>query len=384
MTPTQSRFVNSTYSQEEEDCRQAIRAFLDAELDPHHDKFINDLEFDRQFWRKAGKAGLLGAVIPEEYGGPGLNDIISVILSQELGRTIGAATVGSSLEADLATHILMSAGSEEHRRRFAPGILEGEILQCVAMTEPDAGSDVTAIRTTAVLDGDEYIVNGTKVFISNANKADIIYLAVKTDPSKRGAGMSLLLVESNTPGITVSPIKTMGCPAYDLGELHFDNVRVPAQNLLLGEGRAMEILMATLMLDRLQVSARALGEAELALRLTLDHVKTRKAFGSPIADFQGTQFALAEMKTEIEVGRTFLHDGVTKLREGRLTHPDAAMIKLWVPQMTTRVIDKAFQLFGGYAFMDEMPISRLYTASRLHRLYVGTDEMQKITIARAM
>ncbi len=383
MTQIQDGF-GETFTEVEEDCRTVIRAFLDTELEPNHDKFVGDLEYDREFWRRAGRAGILGATIPEEYGGPGLGETISVILSQELGRSIGAATIGSSLEADLATHMLMDHGSEEWKRKLAPGILAGEVLQCVAITEPDAGSDITSIRTTAVRDGDDYVVNGTKVFISNANKADIIYLAVKTDPTKRGSGMSVLIVEADSPGITRAPLKTMGCAAYDVAEIHFEDVRVPADNLMGAEGKAMEILMGTLMLDRLQVSARALGEAELALRLTLEHVKDRTAFGGRIFDFQNTQFVLADMKTEIEAGRAFLLDGVRKMRSGALAHPDASMVKLWVTQMTGRVIDKALQLFGGFGFMDEMPISRIYTANRIHRLYVGTDEMQKITIARSL
>lgn len=381
-TATERR--DSPFSEEEEDCREVIRAFLDAELEPNHDKFVGDLDYDREFWRKAGRAGILGATIPEDLGGPGLDPSVSIILSQELGRSIGAATIGSSLEADLATHMMVDHASQAWRERLAPKILAGEVLQSVAMTEADAGSDVTAIRTTAVRDGDDYVVNGTKIFISNANKADIIYVAVKTDPTKRGRGMSLLLVEADSPGITRSPLKTMGCAAYDVAELHFEDVRVPVANLMGEEGTAMSMLMGTLMLDRLQISARALGEAELALRLTLDHVKDRQAFGQPIFDFQNTQFVLADMKTEIEAGRALLHDGVRRMKAGTLEHQHASMVKLWVTQMSGRVIDRALQLFGGYGFMDEMPISRVYTANRIHRLYVGTDEMQKITIARSL
>lgn len=382
--PSYNDRPNSPFTDEEEDCRDVIRAFLDDVLEPNHEKFVGDLEYDKEFWRSAGRAGILGAMLPEELGGPDLSPSVSIILSQELGRSVGAATIGSSLEADMATHLLVDHAPEEWRERLAPGILSGEVMQSVAITEPNAGSDITAIRMTAVRDGDEYVLNGSKVFISNANKANIIYVAVKTDPSRRGSGMSVIIVEGDAPGLTRSPLKTMGCAAYDVAELHFDDVRVPAANLVGSEGTAMSILMGTLMLDRLQISARALGEAELALRLTIEHVKDREAFGHAIFDYQNTQFVLADMKTEIEASRAMLHDGVRRMTAGTLEHPDASMVKLFVTQTSARIIDRALQLFGGYGFMDEMPISRIYTANRIHRLYVGTDEMQKITIARSL
>jgi acyl-CoA dehydrogenase len=310
--------------------------------------------------------------------------LCGVVLMQELGRSIGGATIGSSISNDISTHILLKGASEELKRRWLPGIMRGEISQCMPMTEPGAGSDVGALRTTALLDGDHYVLNGTKCFISNGNKADLMYVVAKTDPSLGSKGLSVLLVESATAGVSRTRMKPMGFPAYDLAEIHFDNVRVPAGNLFLGEGRAMEILLPTFPLDHLELSARALGEAELAFSLAHDYVKQRKAFGQAVFDFQNTQFKLAEMKTDIEVGRSFLHDGVRKHRAGNYGIPDGAMIKLWIPEMSARVVDNALQMFGGSGYMDEMAISRIYRANRVYRIYAGTSEIQKSVIARRL
>lgn len=372
------------FTEEEQYARRTIRAFLDKELDPHHEKFIGDIEYDRAFWRKAGAAGILGSAVPEELGGAGLTPLVAVIISQELGRSIGGATVGTSISADLATHVLVDHGSQEQQAKYLPGVLTGEVTQAFGITEPDAGSDVTAIRTTALRDGDDYVINGAKTYICNAYKADLLYVLAKTDPSQRGKGMSVLAVPGDTPGITRRLLPTMGPAAYDLAELHFDDVRVPESALMEGEGQAMRILMGTFTLDRLQVASRALGEAELAYALTVEQVKNRDVFGQKVFDFQNTKFVLADMKTDIEVGRSQLYDGIRKYRAGKFTFEDAAMIKLWIPQMSCRVVDHAVQLFGGSGYMDEMPISRIYTANRLHRIYAGTDEQQKIAIARAI
>ena len=252
------------------------------------------------------------------------------------------------------------------------------------LTEAGAGSDALAIRTTAVRDGDDYVINGSKIYISGGNKSHLLYVVAKTDPTKRGKGISMILVEANTPGVSRRPQKTMGYAAYDLAEFHFDDVRVPATNIMLGEGRALELMMTIFARDRLEIAGRALGEAELAFQLALDFVKQRKAFGQPVFEFQNTQFRLAEMKTEIEVGRSFLHDAIRKVRAHRFSLADGAMAKLWIPEMASRVIDKAMQMFGGASFMDEMTISRLYRGNRLHMLYAGTSELQKVAIARTL
>jgi alkylation response protein AidB-like acyl-CoA dehydrogenase len=377
--------VESTnpFSEEEELFRRTVQAFYAKELEPRLKEFERT-GVDRAFWRKAGAAGLLGCNIPGEYGGPGGSDLCPMIRTYELGRTIAGAIVGNCLSTDIATHILMFGGSEAQKRKWAPGILAGELLQCMPLTEPGGGSDVTAMRTTAKREGNEYVINGSKTFISGGQLADIFYVVAKTDPTKRGRGISIIVVQANTSGVSRNRLTTMGYPGYDLSEFHFDNVRVPVENVLLGEGRAFEILFSTFAQDRFEVGARALGEAELAFELTLDYVKQRKAFGQHVFDFQNTQFKLAEMKTDIEVGRSFLYDGIRKFRVGAFTLADGAMLKLWLSEMVSRVVDECVQLFGGAGFMDEMPISRLYRGSRLHRLYAGTSELQKIAIAKAL
>ncbi|MFA5631427.1 MAG: acyl-CoA dehydrogenase family protein [Porticoccaceae bacterium] len=374
----------SPFTETEEMFRSTVRKFLDQELEPNWMNFEKDGGVSRSFWRKAGEAGILGLSIPEDFGGAGADGIMYVVLSHELGKSIGGATIGTTLDADLASLILVNGGSEEQLRTWAPGILSGEVLQSLALTEPDAGSDATAIRTTAVRDGNEFIINGSKTYITNANKADLIYVVAKTDATQRASGMSIILVDGNTTGITRRKLKTMGYSASDVAELHFDNVRVPATNLISGEGKAMALMLSFFALDRLGISARALGEAELAFSMTLDYVKQRQAFGQRIFDFQNTQFKLADMKTQLEVGRSFLHDGVRKLRLGCFELSDGAMLKLWVCEMAGRVIDECVQLFGGAGFMDEMPISRLYKGNRLHRIYAGTSELQKVAIARTL
>ncbi|WP_285730642.1 acyl-CoA dehydrogenase family protein [Nocardiopsis sp. ATB16-24] len=377
--------VDSPFTEEEEDARAVIRTFLQRELEPVASLFVDDPSREREFWRRAGEAGVLGANIDERYGGPGMSALFGVVLSYELGRSPAGAIVGSSITADPgATHVLMSGGSEEHKHRLAKGIMSGDLTPAFAVTEPEAGSDALAMRTHAVRDGDEYVLNGSKTFISNGNKAELIYLAAKTDPTRRGAGVSMFLVEGQPAGLSRVRMKTMGYPAYDLAELYFDDVRVPAENLLLGEGRGMELMMSTFALDRLQMAARALGEADLAMELALEHAKTREMFGKSLFDFQNTKFVLADMKTQIEVGRAFLHEGIRKYRADRFTMSDGAMLKVWIPEMAGRVIDDALQLFGGSGFMDEMPIAQLYKGSRLHRLYAGTTEIQKETIARSL
>jgi alkylation response protein AidB-like acyl-CoA dehydrogenase len=372
------------FTEEEELFRRTVRAFFDRELEPRYKAFEAAGAVGRDFWLKAGDAGLLGTGIPEEYGGPGGSEMCGLIRAYELGRSIGGATIGSSICADIATNILMHGASDAQKRKWAPGILRGEVLQCMPLTEPDAGSDVTSIRSSAKRDGDHYVINGNKTYISNGMNADLMYVVAKTDPKLRGRGLSMILVEANTPGVRRRLLKTMGYPLYDAAEIFFDDVRVPAENLFLGEGAAFDILFSTFAIDRLEIGARALGEAELAFDLTRDYVKQRKAFGQRVADFQNTQFKLAEMLTDISVGRAFLYDGIRKRRSGAFSLADGAMVKLWLSEMSSRVVDQCVQLFGGAGFMDEVPISRLYKANRLHRIYAGTSELQKVAIAKEL
>jgi alkylation response protein AidB-like acyl-CoA dehydrogenase len=372
------------YTEEHELYRRTARAFFDKELDPHYRRYATAGGVDKDFWRKAGSAGLLGSGIPEEYGGPGGDFVFNVILAEELGRSVGSALTGSSLMADMATNILMAHGTDAQKKKYAAGILAGEVSQAMPLTEPDAGSDATAIKATAVRDGDHYIINGDKFFISNGTNADVLYVVAKTDPTQRARGMSIIIVDADTPGVERRKIPMVGWPAGDTGELHFRDVRVPVGNLLGGEGEAMKIMMGTFLEDRIQISARCLGAADLALRLTLDYVRERKVSGQRVIDFQNTQFVLAEVKTDIEVARAFVDQSVMKLRDKRFSFDDGAMLKLFCTEMENRVVDKCQQFFGGAGQMWDTPIAHMYTAARIQRIYAGTSELQKVAIARSL
>jgi alkylation response protein AidB-like acyl-CoA dehydrogenase len=372
------------YTEEHELYRRTARAFFDKELNPHHRRYAEAGGVDKAFWRKAGDAGLLGSAIPEEYGGPGGDFVFNVILAEELGRSVGSALTGSTLMADIATHILMGYGSDAQKKKYAAGILAGEISQAMPLTEPDAGSDATAIKATAARDGDEYVINGDKYFISNGTSADVLYVVVKTDPGKRAKGMSIIIVDADTQGVERHKIPMVGWSAGDTGALYFRDVRVPVENLLGREGEAMPIMMSTFLEDRIQIAARSLGAADLALELTLAYVKERRVSGQRVIDFQNTQFVLAEVKTDIEVARAFVDQAVMKLRDKRFAFDEGAMLKLWCTEMENRVIDKCQQLFGGAGQMRDTPIANMYTAARIQRIYAGTSEVQKVAIARGL
>lgn len=372
------------YLEEHEQFRRTARTFLDREHEPNLKRYEKEGGLDKAFWIKAGEAGLLGACIPPEYGGAGGDFTFQAILAEELGRTVGSATTGSSLMVDIATHLLVQFGSEEQKQRYFPGILSGEITQAMPLTEPNAGSDATAISTRAERDGSDYVINGEKYFISNGATADLLYVVCKTDPNKRGRGMSIIIVDPNTPGVERHKIKMMGWSSGDTGALSFNNVRVPVSNLLGKEGQGMEILMGTFQGDRMQIAARCIGAAKAALELTLDYVQQRVVSGQRVIDFQNTQFMLAEIRTDITVGEAFLDSCLVKLREDRLGFDEGAMLKLWTTEMEGRVMDKCLQLFGGAGLMDDTPISRMYTAARIQRVYAGTSELQKVAIARSL
>jgi alkylation response protein AidB-like acyl-CoA dehydrogenase len=372
------------YTEEHELYRRTCRAFFDKELDPYYKQYAAAGGVDKAFWRKAGNAGLLGSAIPEEFGGPGGDFVFNVILAEELGRSVGSSLTGSSLMADIATHILMGHGSDVQKRKYAEGIMSGEISQAMPLTEPDVGSDATAIKTTAIRDGDEYVINGDKFFISNGTSADVLYVVAKTDPAKGAKGMTIIIVDADTKGVERRKIPMVGWSAGDTGELTFRNVRVPVENVLGQEGGAMKVMMSTFLEDRIQIAARSLGAADLALTLTLDYTKQRIVSGQRVIDFQNTQFVLAEVKTDIEVARAFVDQAVMKLRDKRFTFDQGAMVKLWCTEMENRVVDKCQQLFGGAGQMRDTPIANMYTAARIQRIYAGTSEVQKVAIARAL
>lgn len=367
------------YSEEHEAFRRTVRSFLDREHEPHLSRFEAQGGTDRDFWRKAGEAGLLGLAITGEG-----DFTFNAIMAEELGRTVGSATTGSSLMADIATYILTGHGTQAQQDKYLPGIHTGEWTQAMPLTEPGAGSDATAITTTALRDGDDYMINGEKYFISNGTGANLLYVVAKTDPAARSKGMSVIIVEEGAAGLTRHKIKTVGWGCGDTAALNFDNVRVPVTNLVGDEGGAMKILMSTFLEDRIQIGARCLGAASKALELTLDYVRQRIVSGQRVIDFQNSQFALAECRADIKITETMVDTSLQKIRDGAFTFEDGAILKLWATQMEGRVLDKCVQLFGGAGLMDENPISRMWTAARIQRIYAGTDELQKVAIARGM
>jgi acyl-CoA dehydrogenase len=373
--------MQSAYGEDLEAFRDTVRAFFKKELEPR----VKDFEAhgtDRAFWNAAGRAGLLGVFVPEEYGGPNADPLAIMIVSEELGRCPAGATVGSCLNADMTTHFMVNYGTEQQKRQWLPGVVSGDVIQATALTEPDSGSDAAAIRTSAVRDGDQYVINGSKCFISNGSKADLLYVIAKTDPSAGSRGTSVILVPANTPGLTRRLQSTMGFKGGDTSELFFENLRVPVANLLGKEGEGLKMFQPVISLDRMQICARSLGSAEAAFEMTLEYVRQRKLFGRRLIDFQNTQFKMAEMETDIAVGRAFMGDIIRKYRDGSCTDTDTSMLKLWLPEMEGRVLDGCLQFWGGNGFMDEMPISRMFTAARVQRIYAGATELQKSLVAR--
>lgn len=373
--------MDSVYGDELEMYRDSLRRFFREEIDPHINAFEEN-GVDRKTWLKAGEAGLLGVAIPEAYGGAGADRLAIVVSYEEQGYSIGGASIGSFIGTDLQTILLIDHGTEEQKRRWFPTILTGETITATALTEPDAGSDAAAIRTTAIRDGDEYVINGSKCYISNGNKADLIYLIAKTDPTAKAKGMSVILVPGDSPGLSRNRMKGMGYAAGDTGELFFDNVRVPVANLLGEEGQALGMFHTLIALDRLQISGHCLGSAQIAFELTLDYVRQRQIFGKRVVDFQNTQFKLAEMETDLELGRAYMDRLVHKYRAGSFGDRDGWISKIWFPEMLGRLVDNCVQLWGGSGWMDAQPISRMYTAARVQRIFAGATELQKSLMGR--
>jgi alkylation response protein AidB-like acyl-CoA dehydrogenase len=373
--------TESIYGEDLEMFRASLRSFYRKEVEPNVKSFeANGVGYD--IWRKAGAAGLLGVCVPEEYGGAGDEGLAIVIGAEELGYSPAGASAGAFLGTDICTLFLRSHGTEAQKQKYFPTILTGETVQCMGMTEPESGSDAIAIRTTAVRDGDDYVLNGSKCFISNGAKANLLYIIAKTDPAARAKGMSIILVERGTPGLTQRRMKTMGYAGGDTGEIFLDNVRVPVSNLLGPEGGALRIFQTQMALDRLQVCARSLGAAQAAFEMTLEYTRNRKIFGQRVIDFQNTQFKLAEIETDLAIGRAYMDELVRKYRKGTFNDRDGWRCKVWFPEMEFRTLDTCVQLWGGNGWMDEMPISRMFTAARVQRIYAGATELQKSLLGR--
>lgn len=372
------------FSPDHELFRETVRRFVEREITPHHAAWEEAGAVPREAWRKAGAAGLLCCNIPEEYGGMGGDFLHSAIVLEELARA-GASGPAFSLHSDIVAPYILHYGTEEQKRRWLPTMATGDALACVAMTEPSGGSDLQNIKTTAIRDGDDYVLNGQKVFITNAQGADVVVVAAKTDPSARGKGISLILVETDRPGFRRGkPLHKIGCKAMDTSELFFSDVRVPVGNLLGEEGRGFKQLMTELAQERLVQAVRAVATCEAALQWTLDYTTSRAAFGQTLADFQNTQFKLAEMKAEIAMQRVYVDRCLELHLDKGLDSVDAAIAKMQTTELQGRVTDACLQLHGGWGYMWEYPIARAYADARMSRIAGGSIEVMKQIIARDM
>ena len=365
--------------------RDTVREFLAREVEPYYEQWEADRLIDRSAWLGAGKSGIIGLSIPEEFGGSGVTDYrFRCVVSEEIART-ATTSFGQSvtLQDDIAIPYIKDLGTEEQKRRWLPGMAVGELIGAIAMTEPGAGSDLQGVKSSAVRDGDHWILNGQKTFITNGIHADLVIVVARTDPSAGSRGFSLLVVERGMEGFSRGrKLHKVGLAAQDTAELVFENVRVPATNLLGTEGRGFVHLMERLPLERLSIAVNAIAAARSAYDWTSRYVFDRKAFGKRIGDLQNTRFALAEMSTEIEVTESHVDRCVLALNAGELTAVDASKAKWWATELQKRVVDRCVQLHGGYGYMMEYPIGRSYVDTRIQTIYGGTTEIMKEIIGR--
>jgi acyl-CoA dehydrogenase len=368
-----------------EDFRDLVRSFFQKELVPHQERWAKEKQIDREVWTKAGEIGLLAVSIPEEYGGGGGTFAHETVLYEEQARS-GDSAWGVSVHNGIVAHYLLNYASEAKKREWLPKFASGEFVGAVAMTEPGTGSDLQGIKTRAVREGDEYVINGAKTFITNGFHADLVVVAVKTDPDAGAQGISLIAVETTTPGFRRGRVlDKIGLKGQDTAELFFDNVRVPAENLL-GEQEGMGFiqLMQQLPQERLLIAITAVAGMEAAIDLTIEYTKDRTAFGRPIFNFQNTKFKLAEAATEAAVARAYLDQCIERHLKGELDVQGAAMAKLWTTERMNKVIDSCLQLFGGYGYMTEYPIARAWADARISRIFGGTSEIMKEIISRTL
>ena len=365
--------------------KEMASKFFEVEAAPHRERWEQQKFVDREFWLKAGAVGLLCAGIPAEYGGGGgtLAHDLAVLRAQ---AAAGESGFGNQVHSGLVAHYLLQYGTEEQKLRWLPGMATGELIGAIAMTEPGGGSDLKTLRTTALRSGDRYVVNGSKTFISNGSTADLIILVVKTDPSAGTRGISLVALETkDAAGFTVGRnLDKLGMKAQDTSELFFDNVEIPVAHLLGEEGKGFSYAMAQLAQERLIVADWGVAVMESALEETVAYAKQREAFGGRLIDLQNTRFELAECATIAQVARVFIDDCVDRHLRGELDGTTASMAKWWVSDMQCQVIDRCLQLFGGYGYMLEYPITRMFADARVQKIYAGANEVMKELIARSL
>jgi acyl-CoA dehydrogenase len=375
------------FTEEHEAFRSLVRDYVEKEVVPDYSQWEKAGRMPREAFKRLGSLGLLGMAIPEEYGGGGTPDYrFNVIMQEEVSRAfVTFSTVRTQL--DVILPYFLNCANEEQRGRWFPGLADGSLLTAVAMTEPGTGSDLAGMRTTAVQDGDDWIINGAKTFITGGMQADLVIVVARTltDPDNRRRGLTLFVVEDGMPGFTRGrELEKMGCKVQDTAELSYVDVRVPARNVLGEVHEAFAYLGMNLPQERLTIAVGSVAQARSAIAAAIEYTKSRKAFGTPVASFQNTKFELAACSTEVEAGQAMVDRATTLHVEGELTPEDAARVKLFCTEMQQRVVDRCLQLFGGYGYMMEYPIARLYNDARVTRIYAGTSEVMKVIIAKSL
>ena len=377
-----STMPRKIYDEEHELFRSSVRKFLETEAAPYHAQWEKDGQVDRQLWLKAGEQGFLSPTVSEEYGGVGVDFRYNAIVDEEVSRS-GFTGIGWGLHSDIAVPYICRYGNDAQKEKYLPKCVSGEIITAIAMTEPGAGSDLQGIKTTAVKDGDDYIVNGSKTFITNGQLADLVIVVAKTDPSAGSRGISLFLIEAGTPGFSKGKnLEKVGMKAQDTSELFFQDVRISKDQLLGEEGKGFVYLMQDLPQERLNIAIGAIANAKSILEQTIDYVKERKAFGTEIASFQNTQFKLAELDTDVTVAEAYVDRCIELHLEEKFDAVAAAKAKLMATELQGRVIDECLQLHGGYGYMWEYPVARAFADARVQRIYGGTNEIMKLIVGR--
>ena len=373
------------FDEEHDMFRESVRSFIDKEIVPNHEKWEHDGKINKEMFRKAGSLGFLGMAVPEGYGGGGVEDFrYNAIINEEIQH---AGVVGSgmciTLHNDVCLPYFINYCNEEQASRWMPGLVDGTLMSAIAMTEPSIGSDLASMGTSAVREGNGYLVNGSKTFITNGINSDLVITAVKTDPSEKHKGMSLLVLEDGMEGFERGRnLDKLGMKSQDTAELFFHDVYVPEENVLGGEGAGFLNLVKNLPQERLSIAITGTASAQAAFDWTVEYVTEREAFGQKISSFQNTRFELAEMKTELDMAWVFVDRQIEALNDGELSAEDAAESKWWCTEMQLRIITRCLQLFGGYGFMNEYPIARAYADARVQTIYGGTTEIMKEIIGR--
>lgn len=381
--PSPMMHGRTIYEPEHEQFRDVVRKFFAAEILPNIAQWEKDEIVPREFWRKCGEMGLLCVTVPEEYGGPGADYLYASIIDEELGYT-GQASVTLQVQSDIIAPYIMALGTEEQKKKFLPKMVTGEVIGGLCLTEPGTGSDLRGVKTKAVRDGDHYVISGAKTFITNGQNGDLFVVACQTGEGDQ-KGISLILVEADREGFRRGRnLEKLGLKASDTSELFFDNVRVPVENLLGKENGGLAQVMKELPKERLAIATIAMANAQKAFDITLEYVRDRQAFGKPIFEFQNTQFKLADIRAQLGMGWAYVDQCIARFMKGELTGEEAAIAKLSMTEMQCKIIDDCLQMHGGWGYMWEMPIARMYADARIRRIGGGSSEIMKLIIGRAL